>query len=264
MPGPEKYNLEATIATVRAAEKKRSPAMLLLFPWALSYASTTLVAACAQAARTASVPITVHLDHAQDAAMIRQAADTGLFDSIMVDMSHHGKEANLQATRELTAYCQDRGIAVEAEAGRIEGGEDGISDTADLAGVMTTSATAGEFAATGIDWLAPAFGNVHGSYGPRGILLDYDRLDAIDKAVGPAVRLVMHGTDGWDEAIFKRCIRHGATKVNVNKAVNARYLELRVQQEGKLGITGLMEKGTQVMQEVVEELMDWLGSSGKA
>ena len=185
-----------------------------------------------------------------------------MFDSIMVDMSHDGKEANLQRTRELTAYCHDRGIAVEAEPGRIEGGEDGISDTSDLEGLLTTSAEAREFVATGIDWLAPAFGNVHGSYGPRGIMLEYDRLDAIDKAVGHEVRLVMHGTDGWDETIFKRCIEHGATKVNINKAVNKRYME--VQKEGTLGITGLMEKGTQVMQEVVEELMDWLGSSGKA
>lgn len=90
-----KYNLEATIATMRAAEAKRSPAMILLIPWALRYASTSLVAACTDAARTASVPITLHLNHAQDPAMIRRAADTGQFDSIMVDMSHHEREQNL-------------------------------------------------------------------------------------------------------------------------------------------------------------------------
>lgn len=236
--------------------------MLLLFPWALHYASSTLLAACSHAARTSSVPITLHLDHASDAGLIRRAADTGLFDSIMVDMSHETREANLRRTRQLTAYCHDRGVAVEAEPGRIEGGEDGISDTAELEGMLTTGAEARDFVDTGIDWLAPAFGNVHGSYGPRGIVLEYDRLDAIRKAVGPEVRLVMHGTDGWDEQIFRRCIAHGATKVNVNKAVNQRYLDL--QREGKLGITGLMEKGTEVMQEVVEEMMDWLGSSGKA
>lgn len=247
---------------MRAAEAKRSPAMILLFPWALTYASTSLVAACYDAARTASVPITLHLDHAQDPGLIRRAADTGMFHSIMVDMSHHEKAQNLQHTRELTQYCHDRGIAVEAEPGRIEGGEDGIRDTAHLAGLLTTAAEARDFVDTGIDWLAPAFGNVHGSYGARGIVLEYDRLAAIDRAVGHAVRLVMHGTDGWDEHVFRRCIEHGATKINVNQVVNRPYLDL--QREGKLGITGLMEQGTQVMQEVVEELMDWLGSSGRA
>lgn len=56
----------------------------------------------------------------------------------------------------------------------------------------------------------------------------------------------MHGTDGWDEEIFRRCIEHGATKVNVNKAVNKRYMDLH--REGNLGIAGLMGKGTEVMQ----------------
>jgi len=33
---------------------------------------------------------------------------------------------------------------------------------------------------------------------------------------------------------------------------------------GKVGVTQLMEEGTDVMQKVVERLMDQLGSSGKA
>lgn len=37
-----------------------------------------------------------------------------------------------------------------------------------------------------------------------------------------------------------------------------------LQRKGNFCITGLMEKGTQLMQEAVEQLMDWLGSSGKA
>jgi fructose/tagatose bisphosphate aldolase len=47
----------------------------------------------------------------------------------MVDMSHYEKEDNLAKTKELVAYCHERGIATEAEPGRIEGGEDGIADT---------------------------------------------------------------------------------------------------------------------------------------
>ena len=205
------------------------------------------------------------MDHAQDPGMIRRAAGTGMFDSIMVDMSHHEKDENLRLTRELVVYCHERGIAVEAEPGRIEGGEDGLKDTADLMGLLTSPEEAVEFVETGIDWLAPAFGNVHGSYGERGIRLEYERLDAISRAVGKehgSVRLVLHGTDGFDDEIFKRCIGHGISKVNINKVMNKLYVDL--QREGGLGLTDLMEKGTEIMQAAVEKCIEQLGSAGKA
>ena len=256
------YNLEGVLAVVRAAEQKRSPAMLLLFPWALTYASSSLAALCSHAARAASVPITVHLDHAQDPAGIKQAVDLGFFDSIMIDMSHFEKEENLRRTRELVTYCHERGIATEAEPGRIEGGEDGIADTADLEGLLTSPEEARDFVDTGIDWLAPAFGNVHGSYGARGIKLEYERLEAINREVGSDVRLVLHGTDGFDEGIFQKCIHGGISKVNVNKLMNRAYINL--QKEGRLGLTQLMEQGTEIMSKLIKMTMDRLGSTGKA
>lgn len=238
--------------------------MLLLFPWAQTYSSTLLATAAAEAARTASVPITVHLDHAQSPSAIHEAADTGCYDSIMVDMSHHEKEENLRLTKELTEYCHERGIVTEAEPGRITGGEDGIMDTAELEAVMTSPEEAREFVNTGIDWLAPAFGNVHGNYGPRGIQLEYERLNEINEAVGKDVRIALHGTDGFDDAIFAKCIKGGITKVNINKFMNRRYMDVQNENHGKLGLTQLMEEGTRVMQEAVEECIDQLGSAGKA
>lgn len=107
--------------------------------------------------------------------MIRRAADSLPFDSIMIDMSHHEKAENLAKTKELVAYCHERGIATEAEPGRIEGGEDGIADTADLSGMLTTPEEVEDFIDTGVDFLAPAFGNVHGEYGARGPRLEYER-----------------------------------------------------------------------------------------
>ena len=152
--------------------------MILLFPWALHYASRHLVAFAASVAHSASVPIAVHLDHAASPDDIRFAAEVGPekgFDSIMVDMSHYEKAENLRLTKELTVYCHERGIAVEAEPGRIEGGEDGLKGTEDLEGMMTTPEEVEEFVGTGIDFLAPAFGNVHGEYGPGGVQLEFDR-----------------------------------------------------------------------------------------
>ena len=52
----------------------------------------------------------------------------------MVDMSHYEEAENLEKTERLTKECHAKGIAVEAESGRINGGEDGIADTGDLEG----------------------------------------------------------------------------------------------------------------------------------
>jgi len=179
--GVVSYNMETIIASIKAAEAKKAPLQILLFPWALKY-SPLFVDFAAHAARKAKVPVTVHMDHAQDPEVIKAASQilaedgTPAFDSIMVDMSHYEKEENLAKTKELVALCHSRGIATEAEPGRIEGGEDGVKDTAELEGMMTTAEEVDDFCATGIDFLAPAFGNVHGDYhGVENIHLDYDR-----------------------------------------------------------------------------------------
>lgn len=159
---------------VQAAEQRRSPLIIQLFPSSLKQCPS-LVFAAAAAAKSASVPISVHLDHAQDYEQIKYVADNLPFDSIMVDMSHYEKEENLQKTSVLREYCHARGISVEAETGRIEGGEDGIMDTGDLEGILTNPEDVEEFISAGVDFLAPSVGNIHGDYGPKGPELDMQR-----------------------------------------------------------------------------------------
>ncbi|CAK4030664.1 fructose-bisphosphate aldolase [Lecanosticta acicola] len=268
--GVVSYNLETIIAVIRAAEAKRSPVQILLFPWALQY-SPLFVDLAAHAARKAKVPVTVHMDHAQDPEIIKLASTmkaedgTPSFDSIMVDMSHYEKEENLSKTKELVTLCHSRGIATEAEPGRIEGGEDGVKDTAELEGMMTTEEEVDDFIATGIDFLAPAFGNVHGDYhGAENIHLDFDRLEKIQKKAGGRVQIVLHGTNEFPSNIMADCIKRGVTRVNVNKLVLSNYNEYVATNTGKVPLTQLMEKGTSIMQQQMEEWMDNIGSSGKA
>lgn len=171
------YNIEHILGMVRAAEFARSPLIIQFFPWAITFSDGLLIRTAAEAASRSNVPIAIHLDHAQDEAIIRRAADTLPFDSIMVDMSHYDKEENLAITSELVKYCHERGIAAEAEPGRIEGGEDGVMDTEGVKGSMTTADEVTGFVATGVDSLAPAIGNIHGEspYGLAGPKLDFDR-----------------------------------------------------------------------------------------
>ncbi|KAK0249987.1 hypothetical protein LTS09_014867 [Friedmanniomyces endolithicus] len=243
------YNLEGIIASVAAAEAKFSPVILQLFPWAVEYADGLLVHAAAEAAAKAKVPVAVHMDHCQSPEMVKRAADLGGFDGIMVDMSHYEKEENLAKTKELTAYCHARGIITEAEPGRINGGEDGVSDTADLEGILTTVEQADEFIATGIDWLAPAFGNVHGKYGPRGPQLEYDRLGKIREATKGRVELVLHGAGAeyFDEKLLQECIGHGIAKCNINDIVNGPFMEHLAEKAKEGRLTALIEESTKVV-----------------
>ena len=256
--------MEHVVAFARAAEAKRSPLIIQFFPWAISATDGYLIHAAAQAAKSASVPISIHLDHAQDEEMIRKAADTLPFDSIMVDMSHYEMEENLAKTHDLVQYCHARKITTEAEPGRIEGGEDGIADTVDLQGLLTTESQVESFIATGIDFLAPAFGNVHGEYGKRGPVLDYERLDGIVKAVNGRVRVVLHGTNSFPEDVMKRCIRGHISKVNVNKLVLDDYLIFLKEKAPKLGVTAAIEQGIDETRRLVEWQMDVCESTGKA
>lgn len=263
------YNIESIIASVKAAEAKKSPVLIQLFPWAIHFADGILVHAAKEAADNATVPVGVHMDHAQTPEIVKKAADLGGFDGIMVDMSHYEKEENFRLTKELVKYCNDRGIITEAEPGRIDGGEDGVGDVAamGLEAILTTPEQAEDFVSLGINWLAPAFGNVHGKYGPKGPQLDYPRLKGVYEKVGDRVDLVLHGAGAeWfsDEKMLRSVIECGISKINLNDAINNEFTRVMSAKASSAPITSLLEESTLEMQKAVERFMDWMGSSGQA
>lgn len=259
------YNVEGILASVRAAEALRAPLIIQLFPWAIEFADGVLIHAAREAADNASVPIALHMDHAQTPEIVKKAAsyEKGL-DGIMVDMSHY--DDNLDKTRELVKYCNERGIVTEAEPGRIDGGEDGVADISGLEAILTTPEQAEDFVATGINWLAPAFGNVHGKYGPQGPQLDYDRLKRVHKQVGDRVDLVLHGcgVEWFGEKLLKECIDCGIAKVNINDAFNNDFINVMKEEAGNKPITQLIESATLAMQKSIEKYIGWMGGAGQA
>ncbi|KAJ5403631.1 fructose-bisphosphate aldolase [Penicillium cosmopolitanum] len=257
------YNIEQILGLVKAAETARSPLIIQFFPWAIESTDGLLIHAAADAARRSSVPISIHLDHAQSPAIIKRAAELP-FDSIMVDMSHYEKEENLQKTRDLVQYCNEREKATEAEPGRIEGGEDGVMDTAGLQACMTTAEEVDEFIDTGVDVLAPSFGNVHGEYGPRGPQLDFDRFEKVKSQANGRINLALHGTNGFAPELMKRCVAAGVTKINVNRLVLDDYYDHLHANVGKMPHTQLIEEGIQKVTDLTIKWMEICGSAGKA
>ncbi|KAL4791696.1 ketose-bisphosphate aldolase [Aspergillus venezuelensis] len=257
------YNIEQVHGFIKAAEVARSPLILQFFPWVVATFDGTLVRAAAEAAKRASVPISIHLDHAQSEELIARAAELP-FNSIMVDMSHYEKEENLRKTTQWVQHCNKRQIATEAEPGRIEGGEDGVMDTAGLEAAMTTPEEVNDFVATGVDTLAPSFGNIHGEYGPQGPRLDFQRFEDVRQQVNKRVRLAVHGTNGYEPALVQECIAAGCSKVNVNKLVLDDYYEHLHANAGKLPHTQLIEEGIKKVVDLTVKWMEICGSAGKA
>lgn len=259
------YNLEGVQAVVKAAEACQSPAMLQLHPSSLKYGGSPLVALCLEAARTATVPMSVHLDHSTSAEAIQFALDAGM-NSIMADGSHFPYGENQVFTQTMTLLAHRYGAVVEAEIGRISGTEDGLS-VAEKEAKMTDPVQAGEFVkTTKVDALAVTIGNVHGEYKsePR---LDFDRLIKIRQHVGEDVLLVLHGASGLPAQMISRSIELGVCKFNVNTEVRQAYmqtlnLENCIAEDADL--VPCMNAVVDAMQQVVMQKMELFGSARKA
>lgn len=257
------YNLEGVKAVVSAAEASQSPAMLQLHPSALKYGRSPLVALCLEAARTATVPIAVHLDHSTSVADIQNALDAGVR-SVMADGSPMPYEQNLEFTRQMTQLSHQYGAIVEAEIGRISGTEDGLT-IAEKEAKMTDPVQAVEFvAATNVDALAVTIGNVHGEYKqpPR---LDFPRLEKIRRMID--IPLVLHGASGLPESMISDSIQLGVCKFNVNTEVRQAYMQTLKDELCGAEIKDLLDvtgEAIAAMQEVIAEKLDLFGSVGKA
>lgn len=256
------YNLEGVRAVVEAAEKLQSPAMLQLHPSAIKYGKSPLVALCLEAARQASVPISVHLDHSTSAKDIEAALEAGM-NSIMADGSHLPYEENLEFTRTMTQLAHTYGAVVEAEIGRISGTEDGLT-VAEKEAKMTDPQEAAEFVAKSkVDSLAVTIGNVHGKYisEPR---LDFKRLAAIRKSVD--VPLVLHGASGLPDQMISQSIQLGVCKFNVNTEVREAYLDVLKSSNflSSPDLLDVMQNAIAAMQAVVSAKISLFGSTSKA
>lgn len=113
------------------------------------------------------MPVAVHLDHCIEKADVELALTLPL-DSIMIDASGLDPEINIKYCSEIAQRAAKLGITIEAEMGRIEGSEDGLRDL-EMEGLLTDPDFARDFVErTGVQFLAPSFGNVHGPYPPGG------------------------------------------------------------------------------------------------
>lgn len=212
-------NMEMVMAVVEAAQEMNAPVIVQTTPGTLKYAGLDYyLANVATAAKRASVPVAMHLDHGSSFELAMQAMRTG-YTSVMIDGSHEVFEENIRVTKAVADACRPAGVPVEAELGKVGGKED------DLDGGSGNGYTDPEEArifaeSTGISSLAVAIGTAHGVYKgePK---LDMDRLSEIRKVV--TIPLVLHGASGVPDEAVRETIQRGICKVNYATELRIAY-----------------------------------------
>ncbi|MGV9693435.1 class II fructose-bisphosphate aldolase [Streptomyces sp. NPDC003444] len=209
--------LEHAQAIVTGAENADRPVVLQISENTVRYhgALEPVALASLAIARAAKVPVAVHLDHAENPDLVREAVGLGL-GSVMFDASKLPYAENVAATREIVEECHRHGVWVEAELGEV-GGKGG----AHTPGVRTDPEEARAFvAATGVDALAVAVGSSHQML-TRDAVLDFDLIARLRVAVD--VPLVLHGSSGVSNADLATAVTAGMTKVNVSTHLNKAF-----------------------------------------
>jgi len=208
------------------------------------------------------VPVAVHLDHGTEYEKKTQhlLAIRAGFTSIMVDYSTLPFEENVQKTAEMVQIAHLAGVSVESEIGHVARGFEGKKEEG-----MTDPDTAAEFARrTGVDALAVAIGNEHGTYhtAPQ---IDFDRLRAIKEKTG-GLPLVLHGSSGLPEERLRQACRNGINKVNICQdimlAARRAAMDPALESDGVYGLWSYVRQG--IRNRVAYNIEHIYGSAGKA
>jgi fructose-bisphosphate aldolase class II len=215
-------NMEMVQAFIGAAEEASaelgSPVDLIiqLSPGASKYAGWGMGAGMVKiAAAESKTRVALNLDHGTNLEQVQKALDNG-FTAVLFDGSSLPLDENIKMTKQVVGMCHPVGVPVEAELGKIPKIEDyfNAAEIASLQGMAPADSVriirekAGAsveslmakpddverfVTETGIDFLAAAFGSIHGIWDDI-CPIRVDRLIAIQERT--RLPLVAHGSSG--------------------------------------------------------------------
>lgn len=258
-------NMEIVQAIIEAAEETKSPVILQASQGGLQYAGVEYIAELGKvAARNASVPVAIHLDHGTDFEQVVKCVRHG-FTSIMIDGSKHDFEENIAITNKVLEVCEPIGVSVEAELGKIGGTEDDIT-VAEKDATFTDPQEAKEFVErTGVDSLAIAVGTAHGVYKGKPEL-DFDRIKTIKETLN--MPLVLHGSSGVAAEDIQKAVSLGINKINIDTDLRLAFSkaihDFVAENPDVIDPRKIIGPAREAMKEKVKEKMILFGSAGKA
>ncbi len=263
--GFDLVSLDFLEAIMAAGEAQRSPLIISLAESHFEYYDFELaMAAAEQAAKRASIPVAIHLDHGASYESAVKAINLGC-NGVMVDASHEAFEGNVAMTKKIVDMAHACGVPVEGELGYVAGveGEDAEKHPGEVIYTSVEEAKA-YVQQTRVDCLAVSVGTVHGRMKGEPVL-DFERLQQINETI--KIPLVIHGGTGLSDEQFKRLIENGVAKINYYTALAdaaGRRMRDNVANDERCGYTGIVNGIQDAMRAEIERCMLNWGSAGQA
>ncbi|MCG6969299.1 MAG: ketose-bisphosphate aldolase [Gammaproteobacteria bacterium] len=260
----EIVSLDFLQAVIDAAEKARSPVILnIVEPHFGLYDLESLMTAVVNAAKRASVPVAVHMDHCGSLETVQTAIRLGC-NSVMFDAATESFPVNVELTRNVVTMAHACGIPVEGEIGYVTGFAVENGEPQPEAPVYTSIEEAKAYIdKTGVDFLAVSIGTVHGRTKTKH-RLDYTRLSRIQEKVN--IPCVIHGGTGLTDRQFHKLIDHGVAKINYY-TVLADAMVKKVQaniNRGEISYQQIFAEVRETIAKEVQRCMQLLNSAGRA
>lgn len=258
-------SLDFLEAVIGAAEQCRAPVILSVAePHFAHYDFELMLPAVEAAAKRASVPVAIQLDHGSSIESATKAINLGC-NGIMLDASNCDLPDNIRITRSVVDVAHACGIPVIGELGYVAGIEGEGAELHPGEQALTVPAEAKAYVErTGIDCLAVSIGTVQGRMKGRA-KLDFQRLKQLYQLIN--IPMEIHGGSGLNEDQFRRLTALGVAKINYYTALSdvaAKTMSAQIKQNPNGSFTELKAGVKEAIGAEVERCLRLWGSAGRA
>ncbi len=258
-------SLDFLEAVVDAAESCRAPVILSIAEPHFSHFDFELIMPAVEAAaKRASIPVAIQLDHGSSLESAIKAINLGC-NGLMLDASDSELRENVRVTRSVVEMAHSCGVPVVGELGYVAGYEGEGAELHPGATLLTVPAEAKSYVEqTGVDFLAVSIGTVQGRQKGRA-KLDFQRLKKLNEAVN--IPLVIHGGSGLNDEQFRKLPTMGVVKINYYTALSdvaARAMRTECKNNSAGSFTDLKKGVKEAICAEVQRCLKLWGSAGRA
>jgi len=258
-------SLDFLEAVIDAAEECRSAVILSIAePHFVHYDFELMLPAVEAAAKRATVPVAIQLDHGSSLKSTIKAINLGC-NGVMLDASNLEFSENMDKTRAVVEMAKKCGVSVVGELGYVAGqvGEGAEQHPGEAS--FTSACEAKTYVErTGVDFLGVSIGTVQGRMDKR-VKLNLVRLKKLNQELN--IPLVIHGGSGLDEEQFHKLISNGVAKIDYYTALSdvaAKAMQKRSKENPKGSFTDLKKNVKEAVRMEVERCLHLWGSAGRA
>lgn len=257
-------NLEMIQAVIEAAEEENSPVIVQAHPEIRSKTTfETFANIVFNFAKYCKVPVGLSLDHGETLEDVVDAISAG-FNGVMIDGAEHSFEKNVEMTREVVKIAKGKNIFVEGSLGEMPHGV--IQKEEDMPKPEEIKEL---YERTGIDIIAPAVGNIHGS--AHGEVKKNPKLNiSLIKRISDLTNkpICLHGGSSIEENQMKSAIEAGISKViifsDVVKGINDSIRKVLENSDAGVNPLFYLQDSQNEAKKIIKKKLITFGSVNKA